>query len=81
MRQSVVDAEQAKMAAEQARRAKLYSIMACIREVQKRNDRTGELPACAGGCVLLDPKQPALPVMLISAATSNKRYAWAWKLA
>lgn len=41
IRAAVYDAEQARAAAEEARRAKLYSIMACIREVQKRNDSTG----------------------------------------
>lgn len=46
---SVLDPEAAKLAAEEARRAKLYGIMACIREVQKRNDRTGALPAPARG--------------------------------
>lgn len=35
------DPEAAQQAAEGARRNRLYSIMACIREVQKRNDRTG----------------------------------------
>lgn len=41
---AVLDAEQVKQAAEEARRSKLYSIMACIREVQKRNDQTGGAP-------------------------------------
>lgn len=38
---AAVDPEATRLAAEEARRAKLYGIMACIREVQKRNDRTG----------------------------------------
>lgn len=42
MRPSAVDPEAARLAAEEARRSKLYSIMACIREVQKRNERTGD---------------------------------------
>lgn len=42
IRASVFDAERARAVAEEARRAKLYSIMACIREIQKRNDSTGE---------------------------------------
>jgi len=36
-----LDAEEAKQSTEEARRNRLYNIMACIREVQKRNDRTG----------------------------------------
>ena len=47
MRAPAVDPQQARLDAEEARRGKLYSIMACIREVQKRNDRTGApLLAC-----------------------------------
>lgn len=38
---SVVDAEAARAAAEEAHRARLVRIMGVIREVQKRNDRTG----------------------------------------
>lgn len=38
---AALDPDSAKLAAEEARRNKLYSIMACIREVQKRNDHTG----------------------------------------
>ena len=46
MRSAAMDAEQAKQAAEDARRAKLYSIMACIREVQQRNEQTGGFAGC-----------------------------------
>lgn len=35
------DPEAAQQAAKEARRNRLYNMMACIREVQKRNDRTG----------------------------------------
>lgn len=41
-----LELEQLRAAAEEARRAKLYSIMACIREVQKRNDSTGMEGPC-----------------------------------
>ena len=41
LRSTAFDAEHARAAAEEARRAKLCGIMACIRDVQKRNDATG----------------------------------------
>jgi hypothetical protein len=41
LRTPAADPQQAQLDAEEARRSRLYSIMACIREVQKRNDRTG----------------------------------------